>query len=75
MIHVAKSTYCKLFLRGFCVLRHPNHFVLAGANNRNVTITYRFLTAPVQANRDFFYIDCMTVFSTVSTFFNIRASY
>ena len=20
----------------FCVLRHPNHFVLAGANNRNV---------------------------------------
>ena len=27
----------------FCVLRHPNHFVLAGANNRNVIITYRFL--------------------------------
>ena len=37
----------------FCVLRHPNHFVLAGANNRNVIITYRFLAAPVQANRDF----------------------
>ena len=46
----------------FCVLRHPNHFVLAGANNRNVIITYRFLAAPVQANRDFFYIDCMTVY-------------
>ena len=46
----------------FCVLRHPNHFVLAGANNRNVIITYRFLAAPVQANRDFFHIDCMTVY-------------
>ena len=43
-------------------LRHPNHFVLAGANNRNVIITYRFLAAPVQASRDFFYIDCMTVY-------------
>ena len=38
----------------FCVLRHPNQFVLAGANNRNIIITYRFLAAPVQANRDFF---------------------
>ena len=46
----------------FCVLRHPNHFVLGGANNRNVILTYRFLVAPVQANRDFFYIDCMTVY-------------
>ena len=27
----------------FCVLRHPNHFVLAGTNNRNVIVTYRFL--------------------------------
>ena len=42
--------------------RHPNHFVLAGANNRNVIITYRYLAAPVQANRDVFYIDCMTVY-------------
>ena len=38
----------------FCVLRHPNHFVLAGTNNRNVIITYRFLAAPVQANSIFF---------------------
>ena len=45
----------------FGVLRHPNHFVLAGANNRNVIITYLFLAAPVQANREFFNIDCMTV--------------
>ena len=45
-----------------CVLRYPNHLVLAGANNRNVIITYRFLAAPVQANRDFFYIDYMTVY-------------
>ena len=41
-------------------LRHPNHLVLAGANNRNVIITYRFLTAPVQANREFFWhTDCI----------------
>ena len=46
----------------FCVLRHPNHQVLAGGNNRNDIITYRFLAAPVQANRDFFYVDCMTVY-------------
>ena len=46
----------------FCVSCHPNHFVLAGANNRNVIITYRFLAAPVHANRDFFYIDCMSVY-------------
>ena len=62
-------------LQDFLSLRHPNHFVLVGANNRNVIITYRFPAAPVQANRDFFYIDCMTVYSTVSTFLNIRASY
>ena len=49
-------------LRDFLSLRHPNHFVLVGSNNRNVIITYRFLAAPVQANRDFFYIDCMTVY-------------
>ena len=41
----------KRSLRDFLSLRHPNHFVLAGANNRNVIITYRFLAAPVQANR------------------------
>ena len=52
----------------FCVLRHPNHFVLAGANNRNVIITYRFLAAPVQANRDFIYIDCMTVYFNCNYF-------
>ena len=47
---------------GIFVLRHPNHFVLAGVNNRNVIITYQFLAAPVQANRDIFYIDFMTVY-------------
>ena len=32
----------------------------AGANNRNVVITYRFLAALVQANRDFFWhTDCI----------------
>ena len=47
------------------MFRHPNHFVLAGANNRNVIITYRVLAAPVQANRDFFYIDCMTIYCKI----------
>ena len=37
-----------------------NHFVLAGAKNINVIITYRFLAAPVKANRDFFWdTDCI----------------
>ena len=27
-----------------------------------VIITYRVLAAPVQANREFFYIDCMTIY-------------
>ena len=35
---------------GFSFLSHPNHLVLAGANNRNVIITYQFLATPVQAN-------------------------
>ena len=52
----------KRSLRDFCVLRHPNHFVLAGTNNRNALITHRFLAAPVLANREFFYIDRMTVY-------------
>ena len=43
----------KRSLQDFLSSRHPNHFVLAGANNRNVIITYRFLAAPVQANGDF----------------------
>ena len=44
----------------FLSLRHPIPFILAGANNRNVTITYRFLAAPVQANRGFFWhTDCI----------------
>ena len=45
-----------------------NHFVLAGANNRKVIITYRFLAAAVQANQDFFYIDCMTVYFSCKYF-------
>ena len=53
----------KIYLSGpfgiFC-LYVIHHFVLAGANNRNVIITYRFLAAPVRANRDFFwYTDCI----------------
>ena len=44
----------------FCLYVILNHFVRAGANNRNVIITYRFLAAPVQANRDFFWhTDCI----------------
>ena len=37
----------KRSLRDFLSLRHPNHFALAGKNNRNVIITHRFLAAPV----------------------------
>ena len=60
----------KRSLRDFLSLRHPNHFVLAGANNRNVIINYRFLAAPVQA---FFYIDCMTVYFNCKYFSLIYA--
>ena len=42
----------------FCVLRNPNHFVRAGANNRNVIITYRFIAAAVHKSRFFLY-DCI----------------
>ena len=50
----------KRSLWDFLSLGQPNHFVLAGANNRNVIISYRFLAAPVQANRDFLtvYFNC-----------------
>ena len=61
-------------LRDFLSLRHPNHFVLAGANNRNVIITYRFLAAPVQANRDFFSGMLTVYFNCISTLLKIRAS-
>ena len=40
---------------GSSVLRHLNHLLLAGANNRSVIVTYQFLAAPVQANRGFFW--------------------
>ena len=38
---------------GHFVWRYPKHIILAGVNNRNVIITYRFLAPPVKANRDF----------------------
>ena len=54
----------KQSLQDFLSLHHPNHFVLVGANNKNVIITYWFLTAPVQANQDFFwYTDCIIYFN------------
>ena len=62
MITQINTNLPKRSLQDFLSLRHPNHFVLAGANNRNVIITYRFLAAPVQANQDFFHIDFMTVY-------------
>ena len=54
----------------FCVLRHPNHFVFAGANNRNVIITYRFLAGPFKQIEIF---SIWLYISNVSTFLNIRA--
>ena len=59
----------------FLSLRHPNHFVLASANNRNVIITYRFLAAPVQGIQIFSILTVWLYISNVSTFLNIRASY
>ena len=43
----------KRSLRDFLPLRHPNHLLLAGANDRNLIITQRFHAGPLQANRDF----------------------
>ena len=37
----------KRSLRDFPYLRHPNHFVLAGANSRNVIITYTDSSRPL----------------------------
>ena len=53
--------------RDFLSLRHPNHFVLADANNRNVIITYQLLvTLFEQIDRDFFWhTDCWLYISTV----------
>ena len=50
------------------VLRHPNHLLLAGGNNRNIIITYRFLAAPVQANRDFFFWHILIVYFSCKYF-------
>ena len=55
-------------------LRHPNHFVLVGTNNRNVIITYQFLVAPAQGNQDFFWHNDCIFQESVSTFLNIRVS-
>ena len=61
----------------------PNHFVLAGANNRNVIITYRFLASPVQANRDsiarrtfhFSFASICFLLTIRSTIFSLHALY
>ena len=65
----------RCFIGIFCVLRHPNHFVLAGANNRNVIITYRFLAALFKQIEIFSILTVGRYLSTASTFLNIRASY
>ena len=45
---------------GFSVLRHPNHLLFAGANDKNVTITQRFHATHVKTNRDFsWHTDCI----------------
>ena len=51
-------------LRDFLFLHHPNHLVLAGIEN--VIITYRFLAAPAQANRDF--SDILTLYFNCKCF-------
>ena len=57
------GTYCKLFLRDFLCLRHPKLFALAGANNRNVIITYRFLAALFKQ---------IEIFSILTVYFNCK---
>ena len=61
----------KRSLQDFLSLHLPNHLLLEGTNNRNVIITYRFLTAPVQANQDFFrhtwlYISTVSIYAWVT---------
>ena len=64
-----------LFIAFFTSHRSPQSERLEQATYlRAQTVTYRFLAAPVQANRDFFLAYWLYV-STVSTFHNIRASY
>ena len=64
----------KLSLRDFLSLRHPNHFVLAGANNRNVIIPTDSSRPLFKQIEIFLDIDCMTLYFKI-TFLNIRASY
>ena len=50
----------KRTLRAFSVLRHPNHFLLAGVNNRNVIITQRFHATLIKQIEIFFrHTDCI----------------
>ena len=48
----------------FCVLRHPNHFALPTDSSRPL----------FKQDRDFLYIDCMTVYFNCK-YFSIGASY
>ena len=42
-------------------LRHPNHLVLAGSNNRNVIITYRFLADFADSVQLTVYFNCQYI--------------
>ena len=65
----------KRSLRGFSVLRHPNHLrYLRARTIENVVITHRFLAAPIECKSRFFLAYCLYI-SAVSTFLNIRTSY
>ena len=62
----------KLSLRHFLSLRHANHFVLTGANNRNVIITYRS-SRPLFKQIEIF-SGILTVYFNCKYFLDIRAS-
>ena len=53
---------------GFSFLRHPNHLVLAGANNGNVIITYQFPRGPCSSKLRFFFWHILTVYFNCNYF-------
>ena len=57
---------------GFYVLRHPNHLLLAGVNNRNVALPNDSKQPLIKQIEIFSGI--LLYISTVSTFLNICAS-
>ena len=58
-INVTKCTWA--LPSGFSVLRHPNHVLLAGANNRNVIITWTIPCGPCSSKSRFSFPGILTI--------------